>query len=350
MNQEDANKQDARPLVIGVVNLLPDKISAQTEKQLLQPLHDASGSLQITPLFLKPDSVTASTMKHYQEATKEALEKCDIVIITGANIPDEKDQEGNIIPIGKTATGLAIIEVYRRSVEAGVTAIVTSCASTQVVAQEEYGIDRKKQVNEDGEEEKFSGVFEHRITECGKNNYLTRGLNSNPCIPHSRYNGVNIDQIYENDFLEVLMETSDGKEPHLIIDPKKLWFGFMGHPEYNPETLFKEWRRYAGLHFKNPEKNKFPEKIPNYLTDEGYEILENYKQKILEAIKNDEKEMPGIRTELILPHIISNWVDTNRAIWARILNAVYQLTGKKLGERLTKKRGINEKEFPLDSL
>jgi homoserine O-succinyltransferase len=357
MNQEDANKQDIRPLNIGILNLMPDSALLKTEEQFLRPLHNASGAIQIISHFFRAKSIKRSheinnITKYYKDFTTEELIKCDMVIITGANVLSQKDEKGNTLLLCETETGKEVLEFYELAEKAGVTIIVTSCFSTQVIAQSKYKVNTQLVENEKDSLQKLIGVFSHEATKDGRKNYLTKNLNTQLNIIHARYDKLNVKELKKNKELRILIETTEEEreEAHLIIDPKKLWFGFQGHSEYSTESLFKEWRRYAVLHFKNPEKNKFPGKISNYLTNKGYKILENYKKEILKAVKNKEKKMPEIRTKDVLPYIINNWTDTNNTIWARILNAVYQLTGKKSGERLTKKRGINEKEFPLDSL
>ena len=71
---------------------------------------------------------------------------------------------------------------------------------------------------------------------------LVRGFDDIFYVPHSRYTGVDKDEIVKNPHLEIVAE-SDEAGPYLIIGDEGKNIFVTGHPEYDILTLDKEYKR-----------------------------------------------------------------------------------------------------------
>ena len=92
---------------------------------------------------------------------------------------------------------------------------------------------------------------------------LVRGFDDIFYGPHSRYTGVDKDEIVKNPHLEIVAE-SDEAGPYLIIGDEGKNIFVTGHPEYDILTLDKEYKRdlAKGL---NPDipVNYYPDNDPS---------------------------------------------------------------------------------------
>ena len=101
------------------------------------------------------------------------------------------------------------------------------------------------------------GIFSHDV--LVKNNPITRGFDDKFMAPHSRHTGINEEDIINNPNLD-LLATSDIAGPYLICDKSCRQIYVTGHPEYDRETLSKEYFRDVdkGLPIEVPQ-NYFPD-------------------------------------------------------------------------------------------
>ncbi len=380
ISKENAKYQDIRPLRIGFINYMPDKAFIATEQDFIIPIIEASGVLQFEIIFLKENSIIRSKeirnyiQSHYSDITTENLKQCDILIQSGYN---DILENGNAVNFTNSNIAKEVIKNYKQAKQNGVTTQIASCSASQVIAHNIYNIsiERTKTKNN---YKKLIGVYPHRITKEGENNFITKNLNSEFNVVFARNHKINSKDIRNHKTLKPLI-TSVNKidnqyETHLFYDPKELFFGFQGHPEYQKFNILKEYLRDLGQYYKNSTNISFPEIPPNYFTKEGYKQMQNFTERIIKSaklreefirekkiatiskqelelllIKYDNKNRPRIE-ESIFDEVIQSWKDTGDKIWARIFNATYQLTGFNAGQKLTHKRGIDTYENPLDTL
>jgi len=376
INEAEAKNQDIRPLRIGFINYMPDKAFIATEKDFITPLIEAAGVLQFEVIFLKETSVIRNQEtlnyinSHYKDVTPNILKQCDILIQSGFNDLNNEGKDYNFIN-GKIAQN--ILQNHRLATENGATVQVASCAASQVIAKSIYNIS----INRFENNKKILGVFPHSLNKKINENFITKNLNSEFNVIYARNYKLNTQEILNHNTLEALIisteKIGDNKtqnETHLFYDPKKLFFGFQGHPEYQKFNILKEYLRDIGVYYRNCNNIKLPEIPENYFTDLGVKQIKSFRiqvQKIAKLreifkIKNcsannldillekyDKENRPIISSE-IYDEIIQSWKDTGDKIWARIFNATYQLTGFKAGQQLTTKRRINKYENPLDAL
>ncbi len=246
MTEERAQHQDIRQLKIAVLNLMPDK--ENTELQLLRLLSNSPLQIEVTFIRLvthQYKNTPASYMlNNYLPFYQIENKYFDGLIITGA--PVEKLAYEDVDYWGELSS---IFEWTRLHV----TSTLYLCWAAQAGLYYHYGVHKFELDN------KLSGVFSHTVTDTQSE--LLRGIDKNFYAPHSRYTGLNRDDIISNDKLTITAE-SDEAGPYIITDDKGNVF-VNGHPEYDLYRLSEEYIRDTdkGLSPQVP-KNYFPDDDP----------------------------------------------------------------------------------------
>lgn len=226
-----AEHQDIRPLEIGLLNLMPSAVYQKTEEQFFRLLGNTP--LQINPVLVKLDGYTSSKpsgrehldafYKPFSEVKKSGL---DGLIITGANIEDLSLEEIKFWPELQT--------VFRWA-DKNVTSTIYSCWSAYTALKFFYDLDRVRNTN------KIFGCFPHAIT---TENPLTKNLDDEFFVPHSRFGGVPVENIETHSDLTVLIKANDPHVGFHAASTKDLRQIFLqGHPEYDREDLKGEYLR-----------------------------------------------------------------------------------------------------------
>ena len=247
MTEERAQHQDIRQLKIAVLNLMPDK--QNTELQLLRLLSNSPLQIEVTFIRLVThqykNTPASYLLNNYQPFYQIENKYFDGLIITGA--PVEKLEYEDVDYWGELS---AIFEWAALHV----TSTLYLCWGAQAGLYYHYGV-RKSELDK-----KLSGVFSHTITD--PQSELMRGIDKNFYAPHSRYTGLNKDDILSNDDLTIIAE-SDQTGVYIITDNKGNVF-VNGHPEYDLYRLSEEYIRDTdkGLSPDVP-KNYFPDDDPD---------------------------------------------------------------------------------------
>ena len=248
MEEERALHQDIRPLRIAILNLMPTKI--ETETQILRLL--SNNPLQIDIVLLHPEShqpknTPVEYLKTFYNTFSEVKdEKFDGLIITGAPV--------ELLDFSEVDYWEELKEIMEWS-KSNVFSTLHICWGAQAGLYYHYGIDKVLL------EKKLSGVFKHYVT--NKNARLVRGFDDVFYAPHSRYTGVNREDIERNPSLEILAESKEAGV-FIVVSKNDRQVFITGHPEYDRLTLQKEYERdiNKGLDIEIPY-NYFPENNPD---------------------------------------------------------------------------------------
>ena len=227
MRSERAQSQEIRPLRILILNLMPTKIV--TETQLARLLANSPLQVRITFLQTATHSTTHTPQEHmkafYKTFDEVKNERYDGMIITGAPLEDMDyeqvdywDELCGIMDFSKT-------NVY---------STIHLCWGALAGLYYHFGV-RKVHLPQ-----KMFGVFEHRVTR--PSNPLVRGFDEVFYAPHSRWAGLNEDDIAACPDLRVLAR-SDVAGPMLLSTDSGRQIFVSGHPEYDKYTLDAEYRR-----------------------------------------------------------------------------------------------------------
>ena len=227
MPEQRAATQDIRELQIAILNIMPNK--EDTELQLLRLLSNTP--LQVRVTFLRLDSHTYKNTpeeylrQFYKPFSEVRDQRFDGLIITGApveNLPftdvDYWDELTAIMDWSSTH----------------VTSTVHICWAAQAGLYHHYGIEKHPLPK------KLSGIYRH--TTLYVEEPVTRGFNDRFFAPHSRYTGVDREDIVRHPELTILVD-SDNAGVYLIQDKQAGRLFICGHPEYSRMTLDAEYRR-----------------------------------------------------------------------------------------------------------
>lgn len=227
MGNGRALSQDIRPLDILILNLMP--LKEDTELQLMRSLSNTPLQVNITLLrtmSYESKNVTKGHLdRFYEDFDSVKNRKWDGFIITGAPVEKMEFEE-----VDYWDELRAIMDWSDKNV----TSTMHICWGAQAGLYYRYGV-KKYDL-----EQKLSGIYEHHTFH--KRTPLVRGFDDTFYVPHSRYTGVDKEDIVENEHLEIVAESYEAG-PYLIIGDGGKNIFVTGHPEYDVLTLDKEYHR-----------------------------------------------------------------------------------------------------------
>ncbi|GAA0857770.1 homoserine O-acetyltransferase MetA [Aliiglaciecola litoralis] len=241
MDTDAASKQDIRPLEVGLLNLMPNKI--ETEIQILRLLSNTPLQINIDLIRIDnqaPKNTPKAHMDNFYLSFDEVAHKnYDGLIITGAPIAHLDYQD--VKYWDKITT---IMDWSRRHVQS----TLYSCWAAHAAYYHFYGYNRQLR------KQKLSGVYAHSVNAV--HDELMRGFDPVFNAPHSRFGEIPVPQYQSTPGLNVLASSPDAGAYIVASEDKRMVF-VTGHPEYEPETLDQEYQRDI--------RNKLSPKVPeNY--------------------------------------------------------------------------------------
>jgi homoserine O-succinyltransferase/O-acetyltransferase len=332
LTPEEARHQNSRAVHVGLLNMMPDAAFQVTEQQFMRLV---GGSSQVAQFYVhcftveglsRSEATRAYIARHYEDMASIQAAGLDALIVTGANVANPYlDREPFYQPL---------TEVIAWASE-HVTSVLCSCLSTHALMKFLHRIDRRPLPR------KQWGVYSHRVV--APDHLLLRGINTRFDVPHSRYNAITRDQ-FEDAGLTILIESAEAGVHAAVSDDQFLRVYFQGHPEYDANSLLKEYKREVLRHF-NGERDlpPFPE---HYISDDAAAVIARHLESAHRA-HADHAPLPDFPEADILPLLDNTWADTARGIFDNWLGLVYQLTN--LDRRLPFKDGIDRRR-PLDGL
>ena len=221
MDEHRALHQDIRPLLIAILNLMPNK--EDTEVQLLRSLSNTPLQVDITFLttgtYVGKNTPTSHLDKFYLTYNDVCNRKFDGLIITGAPVELMEFEE------------VAYWEELKNIMEwskTHVTSTLHLCWGAQAGLYYHYGIQKRRL------EKKMFGIFEHRVLK--RRTPFVRGFDDIFYAPHSRHTTVLKEDILKHEELTILAE-SDEAGVFIVMAQDGKQFFIMGHPEYDRVSL-----------------------------------------------------------------------------------------------------------------
>jgi len=222
-----ATQQDIRPLRIVVLNLMPLKITTETD--LIRLLSNTPLQLEISFMKVKSHTSKNTPVEHmkafYRDFELMRNEKFDGMIITGAPVEHMDFEE--------VAYWDEISDIFNWA-RTHVTSTLYICWAAQAGLYYHYGVPKYKL------DKKMFGIFEHRT-----NNPLLpifRGFDDVFYVPHSRHTEVRREDILKVKELDLISE-SDESGVYMVMARGGREIFVTGHSEYSPLTLDTEYRR-----------------------------------------------------------------------------------------------------------
>ena len=247
MTEYRALHQDIRPLKLLILNLMPTKIT--TETQLLRKLSNTPLQIDIELLQVVSHEAKNISEKHlesfYRTFDEIRGKRYDGMIITGAPV---ENMEFEAVDYWEELC--RIMEWSKRNVHC----TLHICWGAQAGLYYHFGL-KKRQLDE-----KLFGVFEHTVIK--RKSPFFRGFDDEFYAPHSRWTEIPQEEILKVPELE-LMATSSEAGVFAVKTESSRQFFVMGHPEYDRDTLALEYFRdvKAGKKIGVP-RNYFPHDNP----------------------------------------------------------------------------------------
>jgi homoserine O-succinyltransferase len=247
MTAADAIRQDIRPLQIGLLNLMPDKI--RTETQLARLIGASPLQVELTLIMVGSHAPKNTTQDHlisfYQDWESVADRKFDGFIITGAPVETLPFQE-----VGYWPELTRILDWTRSNVHAS----FFICWGAMAAAHHFHGLPKYAL------DQKAFGVFRHR--NLNPASAFLSGFSDDFQIPVSRWTEARSSDIATIPALELLME-SDQTGPCLMAETGTNNLFIFNHIEYDSTSLKEEFERdlAAGKSIQVPH-NYFPADDP----------------------------------------------------------------------------------------
>jgi homoserine O-succinyltransferase len=247
MRERDAVRQDIRPLRIGLLNLMPNKIATETQIARLvgaTPLQVELTLVRITD-HVSRNTATDHMAAFYRPWEEIRTERFDGLVITGAPVERLSFEEVTYWDELRRILDWTQTHVHR---------CLTICWAAQAAVYHFHGVPKQDLAA------KAFGVFRHRNL-APASPYL-RGFSDDFPVPVSRWTEVRRQDIPADRGLTLLAE-SDETGACLIDDPRFRSLHMFNHLEYDTTTLADEYfRDTAGGARVSVPTNYFPEDDP----------------------------------------------------------------------------------------
>lgn len=252
MDDSRATSQDIRPLRIVILNLMPLKITTETD--LVRLLSNTPLQMEIYFMKLKSHTSKNTPIEHmmmfYKDFDVLQKEKFDGMIITGA--PIEHLEFEDVEYWNEISKIFAWANTH-------VTSTMYICWAAQAGLYYHYGVPKYQLPK------KMFGIFQQHTLQ--PQIPLFRGFDDVFNMPHSRHTEVRREDIEKHNELEIVAESPDSGVSIVMARGGRQIF-VTGHMEYSPYTLDSEYRRDLGKRDdvdmpKNYYKDNDPQKAPN---------------------------------------------------------------------------------------
>ena len=231
MNESRATHQDIRPLKIVILNLMPIKITTETD--LLRLLSNTPLQVEIDFLKIKGHQPKNTPVEHMQQFYLEfdqlKNKKYDGMIITGAPVEH--------LPFEEVTYWNEMKEIFDWA-EHHVTSSMFICWAAQAGLFHYYGIPKYPLPK------KMFGVFRHE--NISDKLPIFRGFDDQFFIPHSRHTEIRAADIEKISGLEIIAASEEAGVSIVKAKNGRQLF-ITGHSEYSRNTLDTEYRRDKSL-------------------------------------------------------------------------------------------------------
>ena len=225
-----ASRQDIRPLRLVILNLMPLKITTETD--LIRLLSNSPLQVEVSFMKLKSHTSKNTPIEHMKAFYKDfdllSNERFDGMIITGAPVEQMEFEEVSYWD------EVSYIFDWART---HVTSTLYICWAAQAGLYRHYGIPKYPL------DHKMFGIFEHHL--INPLPPIFRGFDDVFYVPHSRHTEVRREDILKVKELELLSE-SDEAGVYMVMARGGREFYITGHSEYSPNTLDIEYKRDLG--------------------------------------------------------------------------------------------------------
>jgi len=250
MSDDEASRQDIRPLRIGLLNLMPKKI--QTENQFARLIGATPLQIELSLIRMSEHQTRNTASEHmesfYRPFSKVELsgEKFDGLIITGAPIEH--------LPFEEVTYWDELTRVFEWT-QTHVHSTFGVCWGGMAMINHFHGVKKHMLPH------KAFGCFRHQNISPASP-YL-RGFSDDCVIPVSRWTEMRQSEIDDRPELSTLLHSEDAG-PCLVEDPDHRAIYIFNHFEYDSDTLKQEYDRDIEANTPiNVPMNYYPDDDPS---------------------------------------------------------------------------------------
>ena len=264
--------------------------------------------------------------RFYEPFDKLRRDGLDALIVTGANVTEAD--------VTREAFWSPLMEVLAWGRE-HTASMLCSCLASHAAFQSLYGVRRTHLPR------KRWGVYSHRVTD--PSHPLVAGINTRFDTPHSRFNDVPRTQM-EAAGLRVLAASEEGGVLIATSPDGFRFVYFQGHPEYDRESLLKEYKREVGRYVRG-ETEEYPPFPEHYFPPRVARRFDAYREEVTRAgaggarytgtasevagaggAGGEEQAVPEFPEDEVVGDLDNTWTDTGKALFNNWLGLVYRLT------------------------
>jgi homoserine O-succinyltransferase/O-acetyltransferase len=254
-------------ITIGLINNMPDPAVEATERQFTDLIRAAApNSVVLLKFFAFPEMPRADAMRRtladrYHDISALWDTPLDGLIVTGTeprakNLRDEPywDNLSKVVDWAKDHTASTI----------------WSCLAAHAAVLHDDGIERRPL------KEKLFGIFDCKLT---AEHPMTAHFPDPLWVPHSRYNGLPESALAACGYKILTRSAVAGVDTFAKQDGSFFLF-FQGHPEYDADTLLREYRRDIAR-FLAGERGQYPGTPLGYFNDEATALASVFRARAL---------------------------------------------------------------------
>ncbi len=231
MNDSRAVSQDIRPLRIAILNLMPVKITTETD--LIRLLSNTPLQMEICFMKLKSHTPKNTPVEHmmmfYKDFDVLRNERFDGMIVTGAPLEQMAFEDVRYWP--------ELTEIFQWATT-HVTSTIYICWAAQAGLYYRYGIPKYPLPKK-----KF-GIYRQHIVHPRLP--IFRGFDDSFAMPHSRHSELRAEDLLKDDRLHIIADSPESGVG-IVMAREGREFYITGHMEYNPDTLDNEYKRDVGI-------------------------------------------------------------------------------------------------------
>jgi homoserine O-succinyltransferase/O-acetyltransferase len=292
------------PIVIGLVNNMPDAALRTTERQVRDLLSRAAGELPVSlRIFSLPELPRSEAGRLHVGQFHEPVaalwtSRVDALIVTGT--------EPKAVTLEDEPYWPALTRLVDWAEDHTISTI-WSCLAAHGAAHYLDGIERQPL---DG---KLFGVFEcvkatdHPLVDCGSPRW---------CVPHSRYNELP-EQALMHAGYRILTRSPEVGVDMFVKERNSLFVFLQGHPEYDSTALFGEYRRDI-RRFLAGESNCYPELPQGYFNRDTAEAMLAFRERALR--QRDIALLPSFPAAAASHQLAAPWREAATCLYANWLS------------------------------
>jgi homoserine O-succinyltransferase len=296
-------ESDSRCLDIGLVNNMPDKALQSTARQFARLLNAGSDGFVVRlSHYALPEVPRSDFGRHHVTTRYFSIESLWNNCLDGLIVTGTEPRTANLMDEPYWGSLAKVFDWADRNTHS----TILSCLGAHAGVLHFDGIGRRSFAD------KCFGIFESTsVSEY----LLTASVPSHFPMPHSRWNGLSEYELSAAGYLP-LTRLHGGGVDAFLRQRNSLFVFFQGHPEYEPDTLFLEYRRDVGRYLRR-EREAYPSAPVGYFSPGATERFAAFARRAMSDRRDDllaefpdagiDKEL-GHRWAAVGGQIYRNWL------------------------------------------